>query len=166
MVKTHLVKSVTSVNSDVGTSHELGCIRCEEDSESVEVIDGSEAGLWGEGSPDLLLGIEGWNVVEGGVHVTWRDAVDTDVVLGPLSSERLAELDNTGLGGVVTGLLLWVVDDGSRHGSNEDDGSLLAGGNHGLGNSLGHKEGTSQVDIDETTEHGVVVLLGLDVRAA
>lgn len=72
-------------------------------------------------------------------------------------------MHHTRLGGVVARLLLGVVDDGSRHGGYEDDGSRLLGSNHGLGDGLGHQEGTSQVDVDEATEHGVVVLLSLDV---
>lgn len=112
-------------------------------------------------SPDLLLSIESWDAVQLGVHVAGGDAVDTDVVLGPLSSQTLAELDDTSLGSIVAGLLLREVDDAAGHGGNEDDGAGLASGDHGLANSLGHEEGTSQVDIDQTTEHvGVVVLSG------
>lgn len=69
--------------------------------------------MWGERLPDLLLGVESWNVVEGGVHVTGGNAVDPDVELGPLSGQRLSELNDTSLRGVVTRLFLWVVDDSS-----------------------------------------------------
>lgn len=72
-------------------------------------------------------------------------------------------MHNTGLGGVVARLLLRVVDDRTRHAGDEDDASGLLGSHHGLGDSLGHQEGSSKVDVDETAEHRVVVLLGLDV---
>lgn len=160
---TSLVESVTTVNDDVGTSHEAGSVRSEEDAETIEVVDGTQALLGSERLPDLLLGIKGGNLVKGGIHVAGGDAVDTDVVLGPLSGEGLAELDDTGLGGVVAGLLLRVVDDGAGHRSNEDDGAGLASGHHGAANSLGHQERTVEVDVDETTEHGGVVLLSRNV---
>jgi len=96
---------------------------------------------------------------------TRRDAVDTDAILGPLSSKRLAELDHTSLGGIVAGLLLRVVDDGAGHGGNEDDGSGLVLGHQGTTNGLGHHEGTGQVDIDQTAPHLEIVGLGWDVGA-
>ena len=159
-----LVERVATVNDDVGTGHKARSVRRQEHAEAVEVVDGTQAVLRSEGLPDLLLGVEGGHLVEGSVHVTGGDAVDTDVVLGPLSGERLAELDNTSLGGVVAGLLLGVVDDGARHGGDQDDGSRLASGHHGTANRLGHQEGTSQVDVDQSAEHGGVVLFGGDVR--
>lgn len=164
-MRTRLVAGVATVNDDVGASHEAGSVTGEEDAETVEVVDGAEAVLRGQGLPDLLLGIESGDAVEGSVHVSGGDAVDTDVVLGPLSSEGLAKLDDTSLGGVVAGLLLGVVDNAARHGSDQDDGARLASLHHGAANRLGHEEGASQVDVDEATEHGGVVGLGLDVGA-
>lgn len=158
-----LVARVTTVDEDVGAGHEAGRVGGEEDAEAVELVNATQAVLGGEGLPDLLLGLEGRDTVEGSVHVTGGDAVDTDVVLGPLGGDGLGELDDTSLGGVVAALLLGVVDNGARHGSNEDDATGLAGGHHGAADGLGHEEGTSKVDVDETTEHGGVVGLGLDV---
>ena len=96
-------------------------------------------------------------------ELTGRDAVDTDAILGPLSSQGLAELDNTSLGCVVARLLLWVVDDRAGHRSNQDDGSRLVLGHQGTTNSLGHHEGTGQVDIDQAAPHLEIVGLGWDV---
>lgn len=158
-----LVASVTTIDDAVGASHETRRVGGKEDAEAVELVDVSETVLGSERLPDLLLGIKSGNTVEGGVHVTGRDAVDSDVILGPLSSERLSKLDDTGLGGVVAGLLLGVVDNGARHGGNEDDATGLSSSHHGTANSLGHEEGAVQVDVDETAEHGGVVGLGLNV---
>lgn len=158
-----LVARVTTVNDDVGTSHEAGGVGSEEDAEAVELVNSTQAVLRSQGLPDLLLGLKGGDTVEGGVHVTGRDAVDTDLVLGPLSSDGLGELDDTSLGSVVAALLLGVVDDGARHGGDQDQAARLASGHHGAANSLGHEEGTSEVDVDQTTEHGGVVSLSLDV---
>lgn len=159
----HLVARVTTVDEAVGASHELGGVRGEEDAEAVELVNATETVLGGQGLPDLLLGLEGGDTVEGGVHVTGGDAVDTDVVLGPLSGDGLGVLDDTGLGGVVAGLFLGVVDDAAGHGGNEDEAARLAGGHHGTTNGLGHEEGSRKVDVNETTEHGRVVGLSLDV---
>jgi len=98
------------------------------------------------------------------VKLTWGDAVYTDAVFSPLRAERLAKHDNTGLGSVVARLLLWVVDNGSGHRCNQDDGSGLASSNHGLADCLRNEEGAGQVDVDKTTEHDWVVRLSGDVR--
>jgi hypothetical protein len=94
---------------------------------------------------------------------TRRDAVHADVVLGPLSAKRLAELDNTSLGCVVARLLLRVVDDGAGHGRDQDDGSRLACSHHSLTNGLRHQEGSGQVDVDQAAEHDMIVCLSRDV---
>lgn len=159
------VKGVTTVDQDIGTCHEGGGIGAKEDGQSVEVVDCSKAVLWSQRLPDDLLCVQGWNVVQCCVHVTWGDAVYTNVVLGPLSSEGLSELDDSGLGCIVAGLLLWVVDDGSGHRGNEDDGTWLASLNHGLANSLCDHERSVEVDVDQSAEHGVVVSLGWNVGA-
>ena len=98
-------------------------------------------------------------------EITGRNAVNTDAILGPLSSQGLAELDNTSLGCVVAGLLLWVVDNGAGHRGNQDDGSGLVLGHQGTTNGLGHHEGTGQVDIDQAAPHLEIVGLGWDVGA-
>lgn len=158
-----LVQAVATVDEDVGTSHEAGRVGAEEDAKAVELIDFTQAVLGGEATPDLLLGVEGGNTVEGSVHVARGDGVDTDLVLGPLSGNGLAELDDTSLGGVVAALLLGVVDNGAGHGGDEDQAAGLASGHHGAADGLGHEESASEVDVDETAEHGGVVGLGLDV---
>ena len=84
---------------------------------------------------------------------------------GPLGGEGLGELNNTGLGGVVTRLLLRVVDDSAGHRGDVDDGTASLGLDHGLTDGLGNDEGAGDVDVDETTEHVVVIDLGLDVGA-
>lgn len=65
------VKGVATINDDIAASHEGGGIGSEEDGETVEVLDGTKAVLRSKGAPDLLLGVEGWDVVQGGIHVTW-----------------------------------------------------------------------------------------------
>lgn len=154
---------IPTIHHHIGSGHERGGVGGEEDAEAVELIDVAQAVLGSERAPDLLLGVKGRNAVEGSVHVTGRNAVDTDAVLGPLSTNGLGELNDTGLGGVVAGLLLGVVDDGTGHGGDQDQATGLASGHHGATDSLGHEEGTSQIDVNETTEHGGVVGLGLDV---
>lgn len=94
---------------------------------------------------------------------TRRDTVHTDVVLCPLSAKRLSKLDNSSLRCVVTGLFLRVVDDGSGHGGNQYNRAGFTSSNHCPSNSLGHQEGSSEVDINESTEHHMVVSFGRDV---
>lgn len=68
-----LVERVATVNDAVGASHEAGGIRGKEDAKAVELVDIAKACLWGETRPDLLLGIEGGHLVQGGVHVARGD---------------------------------------------------------------------------------------------
>jgi hypothetical protein len=75
-------------------------------------------------------------------------------------------LDDTGLGCIVTGLFLGIVDDGSRHGGNEDNRARLALGDHSFAYSLRHEKGASEIDIDQSAEHGMVINFGWDIRAA
>ena len=96
-------------------------------------------------------------------RLTRGDTVNTDIKFSPLSSERLAELDDTGLGCIVARLLLRIIDNGSGHGGNQDDGAWLAGSNCSTTNSLRHHEGASQVDIDQTAPHLEIISLGGDV---
>lgn len=158
-----LVAAVATVNEQVGAGHEAGGVGAEVDAKAVELVDIAQAVLGSEAAPDLLLGVESGNTVEGSVHVARRDGVDTDLVLGPLGGDGLAELDDAGLGGVVAALLLGVVDNGAGHGGDEDQAARLASGHHGAADGLGHEECTSEVDVNKTTEHGRVVCLGLDV---
>ena len=154
---------VTAIDEAVVAGHETGSVGGEVDRKVVEVVHGTEALLRGLVDPDALLGIEGGDAVQSSVHVTGRDAVDTDVVAGPLGGERLSELDNAGLGGVVARLLLRIVDDGSGHRSDVDDRAASLGLDHGLADGLGHDESAGDVDVDQATEHVVVVHLSLDV---
>jgi hypothetical protein len=156
---------VTAVDQAVVAGHEAGTLRGEVDGQVVEVVNIAETLLGSLVDPDALLGVEGGNTVEGGVHVAGRDAVDADAVAGPLGSEGLGELDNAGLGGVVARLLLRVVDHSAGHRGDVDDRAASLGLDHGLADGLGNDEGTGDVDVDKTTEHVVVVDLGLDVRA-
>lgn len=148
-----LQDGVAAVDGDVGAGHEAGGVGGEEDTEAVEVVDGAEAGLGRQRAPDLLLGLEGGHAVQGRVHVARGDAVDADVVLGPLGGERLAELDHAGLGRVVARLLLRVVDDAAAHRRHEDDAAGLLRRHHGAADGLAHEERAREVDVDEASEH-------------
>lgn len=161
----YLPQSVSTVDDAVGTGHEGGTIRGKVDGKVVEVIDRAETLLGGLVNPDTLLGVESRDTVEGGVHVAGGDGVDADAVSCPLRSQRLGQLNDTGLGGIVAALLLWVVDDASGHGSNEDDGTTIARLDHLTANGLGDEEVAVDVDVDESSEHLGVVGLGLDVGA-
>jgi hypothetical protein len=96
-------------------------------------------------------------------RLTRGDTVYTDIELGPLSSERLAELNNTRLGCIVARLLLRVIDNGSGHGGNQDDRARLASSNCSTTNSLGHHERAGQVDIDQAAPHLEIISLSGDV---
>lgn len=61
---------------------------------------------------------------------------------------------------------MWVVDNGARHGGNQDDGSGFVGSHHSLTDGLGHEERAVQVDVNKTAPHLVVVLLSRNVGAA
>ena len=95
-------------------------------------------------------------------NVTWAEGVDTDTVRGPLfvsfvlSSTRQTHLDSEllddgrggGLGGVVEDLVDTLVDDLTRHGRGEDDGTLLVAGlDPEVGSGLGADELTPNVDV-------------------
>jgi len=148
-----------------GSSHVRRAVRGEEDSKVVELVNISETLLRSVVNPNPLLSIEGGDTVECGVHVTGGDGVDTDAVASPLSGERTSKLNDSSLRGVVAGLLLGVVDDGSRHGSDEDHGHGVLDLDHLLGDGLGDQEGSGNVDVDETTEHLGGVGVGRNVRA-
>ena len=148
-----------------GSSHVRRAVRGEEDSKVVELVNISETLLRSVVNPDPLLSVEGGDTVKSGVHVTRGDGVDTDAVAGPLGGERTSKLNDSGLGGVVAGLLLRVVDDGSGHGSDEDHGHGVLELNHLLSNGLSNQEGTSDVDVEKTTEHVGGVSLRRNVGA-
>jgi hypothetical protein len=158
-----LPKSITAINKHIRASHETTRITSEENRKTVQIINSTQAFLGSQTNPDLLLGIKGWNAVQSRVHIARADRVHTNVVFGPFSGQGFAELNNTGFGGVVAGLLLGIVDNATGHGSNEDDGAGLASRDHGLGDGLRHQERASQIDVDETTEHAMVIVLSLDV---
>jgi hypothetical protein len=160
-----LPDGVTAVDEAVVAGHETRAVGGEVNSQVVQVIDGTETLLRSLVDPDALLGVEGGNAVQGGVHVARADGVHADLVTGPLGGEGLGELDDTSLGRVVTRLLLWVVDDGSGHRGDIDDRAASLRLDHLLTDSLGDEEGAGDVDVDETAELVVVVRLGLDIGA-
>jgi hypothetical protein len=84
----------------------------------------------------------------------------------PLRGEGLGELYHASLRRVVARLLLRVVDDSTRHGSNVDDRAAGLRLDHLLPNSLGDEEGSGDVDVNQTTELVVVVCLSLYVGAS
>jgi hypothetical protein len=160
-----LPQGVTTVDEAVVASHVARTRRSEVDSKVVEVVNSTKALLRSVVHPDALLGVKSRNTVKGGVHVARRDGVDADVVASPLSSEGLGELNDSGLGGVVAGLLLRVVDDGARHGSDVDHGAASVELDHLLADSLSDEESAGDVDIEKATELLRVVGLGLNVGA-
>lgn len=160
-----LPEGVTTVNEAVVASHVAGTRRGEVDSKVVEIMNSAETLLRGIVHPDALLGVKSRDTVESGVHVSGRDGVDADIVASPFSSKGLGELDDSSLGGVVTALLLRVVDDGTRHRSDVDHGATALELDHLLTDSLGDEEGTGDVDVEETAELLRGVGLGLDIGA-
>ena len=160
-----LPQGVTAVNKAVVTSHVAGTRRSEVDSEVVEVVNSAEALLRSVVHPDTLLSVKSGNTVESGVHVAGRDGVDANVVASPLGSEGLGELNDSGLGGVVAGLLLRVVDNGARHRGDVDHGATSLELDHLLTNSLGDEESAGDVDVEKAAKLLRVVGLSLDVGA-
>ena len=161
--KCSLPQTVATVDDAVVAGHEGRAFAGKVNGEVVEVIDVAQTLLRGVVNPDPLLRLKSWNAVEGGVHVAGADGVDADTVASPLSGQRLRELHDGGLAGVVTGLLLWVVDDRTGHGGDVDDAAALAASDHLVADSLRHQEGTSDIDIDQAAELVVWVGLGFDV---
>lgn len=162
-ISKHLPDGVAAVDQAVVARHEAGTVGGEVHGQVVEVVDGTETLLRGLVNPDALLSVKSRNTVEGGVHVAGADGVHANLVTGPLGGEGLGELDDTGLGRVVTGLLLRVVDHGAGHGSDVDDRTTSLSLDHLLADGLRDEEGSGNVDVNETTELVVVVRLGLDV---
>ncbi|KAH3670410.1 hypothetical protein OGAPHI_000925 [Ogataea philodendri] len=108
---------------------------------------------WDARQPSLVHAIITVNDVLGEwcKDVTWGESVNSDVVLGPLSSQGFHHVDDTSLGHVVGDLWLWVVDDFSGHGADHDHGTALnVVLDERLGKGLGHKQGAQQVDLDES----------------
>jgi hypothetical protein len=162
-VAKRLPDGIATVDQAVVAGHEAGTVGGEVNGKVVQVVDSTETLLRGLIDPDALLGVKSGDTVERSVHVARADGVDANLVTGPLGGEGLGELDNAGLGGVVTGLLLRVVDHGTGHRGDVDDRTAGLGLDHLLADSLGNKEGAGDVDVDETTELVVVIGLGLDV---
>lgn len=142
-----LPECVTTVDQAVVSGHVSRALAREIDGQVVEVVNGAKTLLGGVVDPDTLLGLEGRDTVEGSVHVSGGDCVDTDLVASPFGGERLCELDNSSLGGIVAGLLLRVVDDAAGHGGNEDDAATVAGGDHVATDGLCDEERTGDVDV-------------------
>jgi len=165
VVVIRLPDGVTAVDEAVVSGHEAGSVGGEVDGQVVQVVDSTQALLRSLIDPDALLGIESGNAVEGSVHVAGADRVDTNLVAGPLGGEGLGKLDNTGLRGVVAGLLLRVVHDSAGHGGDVDDRPASLSLDHLLADSLRNEEGSGDVDVDETTELVVVVGFSLDIGA-
>lgn len=88
---------------------------------------------------------------------------DANVVRSPFGGERLSELNNTSLRGIVAALLLRPIYNVPRHGCNEDDRSASLLFNHDPASGLCAKEGSGKVDIDKPSEFLDIVCLGWDV---
>lgn len=96
---------MTTINTQVTTSHEAGSI--------TEQEDGGTAVLFrtGETTEHVLLGplvatvgeVDEELLDHGGDNVAGGDGVDADVVLAPLGGEVATELDDSGLACVVGG---------------------------------------------------------------
>lgn len=71
---------------------------------------------------------------------------------GPLGGQRLRQVLDGSLGGVVSALRLGPVDNGSGHGGDEHHGSAGALLDHVSGGGLGHQEGSVKVDVDDSSE--------------
>ena len=115
--------------------------------------------------PNLLLGVEGRDTVEVGVHVAGRDGVDADARVSPLTSERMSEVHDASLGRIVGGLLLRVIDDCGGHGGDVDDGASISIGPHSVSDSLIDVERPDEVDVLDPLEQTRVADVGRDVRA-
>ncbi len=153
----------TYVDNTVAARHKRRSVRSEIDGQVIQLVDIAESILRRHGRPDFLLRVKGRDAIQRRIHISRRDTVDPDIVLGPFRSERFPQLDDGRFRRVVTALLLGVVDDGARHRCDEDDRAAVAGRNHGAAACLGHEEGAGDVDVDEAAELFRVVILGLDV---
>lgn len=154
----------TYIDNTVAARHKGRSVRGEVDGEVVQLVDVTKSILRRHGRPNLLLRVESRDTIQGRVHIPRRDTVDPDIMLSPFRRERFPQLDDCRFGCVVTALLLGIIDDGARHGCDEDDRAAVAGCNHGAAACLGHEEGAGDVDVDEAAKLFGVVILGLDVR--
>jgi hypothetical protein len=158
-----LPEGVTTVNEAVVASHVTRARRGEVDGEVVEVVHSTKTLLGSVVHPDALLGVKSRDTVEGGVHVARGDGVDADAIASPLGGKRLGELDDGSFRGVVAGLLLGVVDNRARHGSNVDNRTAIVFLDHLLSDSLCDEERAGDVDVEQASELLSVIGLGLDV---
>ncbi|MPM73764.1 hypothetical protein SDC9_120746 [bioreactor metagenome] len=81
------------------------------------------------------------------VDVARADRVDPDAERGPLHGERLRQVHDAGLGGVVRGLPLRNVDDRGGHRRGVDDVAALALRDEVAGERLRDEEDAVQVDV-------------------
>lgn len=84
-------------------------------------------------------------------------------MLRPLRSQRPRQLHHRRLGRIVRALLLRMEDASPRNGGNEDYGASSLGLDHVAAAGLGDEERASEVDVDEASELGRVVVFGFDV---
>lgn len=155
----------TYINDAIAAGHKGRSVGGKVNSKVIEFVDVAETILRRHAGPDFLLRVKRRHPIQSGVHVAWRNAVDSYVVLCPLCGEGFAQLDDGGFGGVVAALFLRVVDDRAGHGRDEDDGAAFAGGDHGAAARLSDDEGAGHVDVDQPAELLRVVIFGFDVGA-
>jgi len=116
---TCLDASVATIDQDVSAGGEARGRRSQVDGAVGELVHVTKAAHRGAALPFREEALE--RTVQGSVHVTGRDGVDTNAEGGPLNSERAREVENTGLGGVVRVLRLGEVDDVGGHGRDVHD---------------------------------------------
>lgn len=80
-----------------------------------------------------------------------------DVVLGSLSRQRPAQLHHACLGGIVTRLLLWVVDNATAHAGNKHNGCRPPSSDGGAPYGMRHEERPSGRAFSRTCQRGTIV---------
>lgn len=160
-----LWESVTTVDTELSTSHIAGSLGEEVDGSAGEILGLTHATLGNLGSPGLVEVRTGSNDLagHGSDHVARGDAVNTDLLGSPLDSEGSSHVADGSLGDVVRSLGLRNVDDSTGHGTDENDGALGIVGHSVLSNSLGPEVGASDVDIEDSLEAVMRIVLSGDV---
>ena len=81
---------------------------------------------WGSLHPNIeVLRVFRSDIWHRSINVGWCNRIDSDTTISPLTCQRTSQMMHSGLGGIIIHLLLRLVGNEARHGTNCDDRTLL-----------------------------------------
>ena len=85
-------------------------------------------------------------------HISWTDAVDAYIILGPFDCQCFCQQKHATLRGTIVGYCLWGVDDMGGHGGRVYDTAGFPFFYHLAGCGLGCQKDAVQIDVDNFLE--------------